>query len=85
MKKLLIASAVIGVLATPSFVGAQSDKSPLPASTGQGFTQEGLKRIDAFFADRFDHGLFVGHEIYGCFAAFAAVLSALSRTLRSRQ
>ncbi|WP_216201697.1 serine hydrolase [Polynucleobacter sp. CS-Odin-A6] len=54
MKKLLIASAVIGTLAIPSFVSAQTSKTPLPLSgaPGQGFTQEGLKRIDAFFADQ---------------------------------
>jgi len=52
MKKILLASAVIGVLATPSFVSAQASKPPLPPASGQGFTQEGLKRIDAFFADQ---------------------------------
>jgi CubicO group peptidase (beta-lactamase class C family) len=54
MKKLLITSAVIGMLAIPSLVYAQSGKNalPLPSSPGQGFSQEGLKRIDAFFADQ---------------------------------
>ena len=31
---------------------AQTSKSPLPLASGQGFTQEGLNRIDAFFADQ---------------------------------
>jgi CubicO group peptidase (beta-lactamase class C family) len=54
MKKLLLASAVIGILAAPSIVCAQTGKSSLPlaSSPGQGFSQEGLKRIDAFFADQ---------------------------------
>lgn len=52
MKKLLIASATIGLLATPSFAWTHSSKSPLPPASGQGFTQEGLKHIDTFFADQ---------------------------------
>lgn len=62
MKKLLIASAIIGVLATPSFAGAQTSKAPLPLSStpGQGFSQEGLKRIDAFFADQIANNQMAG-------------------------
>jgi CubicO group peptidase (beta-lactamase class C family) len=30
--------------------GTKTSTTPLPASNGQGFSQEGLKRIDAFFA-----------------------------------
>ena len=54
MKKLLLASAVIGMLAAPSLAFAQVSKSSLPlaSSPGLGFSQEGLKRIDAFFADQ---------------------------------
>jgi hypothetical protein len=54
MKKLLLASAVIGMLAAPSLASAQVSKSSLPlvSSPGLGFSQEGLKRIDAFFADQ---------------------------------
>ena len=54
MKKLLLASAVIGILASPSLVYAHTGKNPLPlaSSPGQGFSKEGLKRIDAFFADQ---------------------------------
>lgn len=54
MKKLLLASAVIGMLAAPSLAFAQVSKSSLPLASapGLGFSQEGLKRIDAFFADQ---------------------------------
>lgn len=54
MKKLLFAGVVAGLLAGSTLVYAQAGKNPLPmASTpGQGFSQEGLKRIDAFFADQ---------------------------------
>mgnify|MGYP000173787983 FL=1 len=40
-------------ISTPSSYGADSNKSPLPIAspTSQGFTPEGLKRIDNFFAD----------------------------------
>jgi CubicO group peptidase (beta-lactamase class C family) len=54
MKKLLFASVVAGLLAGTSLVYAQASKNPLPMTStpGQGFSQEGLKRIDAFFADQ---------------------------------
>jgi CubicO group peptidase (beta-lactamase class C family) len=54
MKKLLLASAVIGMLAAPSLAFAQVSKNSLPlaSSLGHGFSPEGLKRIDAFFADQ---------------------------------
>jgi CubicO group peptidase (beta-lactamase class C family) len=54
MKKLLFASVVAGLLCGTSLVYAQASKNPLPMTStpGQGFSQEGLKRIDAFFADQ---------------------------------
>jgi len=52
MKKLLFTGVVVGLLAGTTLAYAQTSKSPLPSSAGQGFTQEGLKRIDTFFADQ---------------------------------
>jgi len=52
MKKLLLATAVVGLFSTPTMALAQAGKTPLPVASGQGFSQEGLKRIDAFFADQ---------------------------------
>lgn len=54
MKKLLTAGVIAGLLTGANLVSAQTGKSPLPlaSSPGQGFSQEGLKRIDTFFADQ---------------------------------
>lgn len=52
MKKLLLATAVVGLFSAPTMAQAQAGKTPLPVASGQGFSQEGLKRIDAFFADQ---------------------------------
>jgi len=52
MKKLLLASSAIAILATPGLLMAQTSKSPLPPASGQGFTEKGLKRIDTFFTDQ---------------------------------
>jgi CubicO group peptidase (beta-lactamase class C family) len=52
MKKLLLASSAIAILAAPGLLMAQTSKPPLPIATSQGFTQEGLKRIDTFFVDQ---------------------------------
>ena len=51
MKKLQAASLIAGLLASTAIFAADAPKTPLPISAGQGFSQEGLKRIDAFFAD----------------------------------
>ena len=51
MKKLQAASLIVGILASASIYAADAPKTPLPMNAGQGFSQEGLKRIDAFFAD----------------------------------
>ena len=51
MKKLQAASLIAGLLASASIFAADASKTPLPMNAGQGFSQEGLKRIDAFFAD----------------------------------
>ena len=51
MKKLTAASLIAGLLASASIYAADAPKTPLPMNAGQGFSQEGLKRIDAFFAD----------------------------------
>ena len=51
MKKRQAASLIAGLLISTTIVAADNPKTPLPLSAGQGFTQEGLKRIDAFFAD----------------------------------
>ena len=51
MKKLQAASLIAGLLASASIFAADAPKTPLPMNAGQGFSQEGLKRIDAFFAD----------------------------------
>jgi len=51
MKKLQAASLIAGLLASATIFAADATKTPLPMNAGQGFSQEGLKRIDAFFAD----------------------------------
>ena len=51
MKKLQAASLIAGLLASATIFAADAPKTPLPMNAGQGFSQEGLKRIDAFFAD----------------------------------
>lgn len=51
MKKLQAASLITGLLASAAIFAADAPKTPLPMNAGQGFSQEGLKRIDAFFAD----------------------------------
>jgi CubicO group peptidase (beta-lactamase class C family) len=48
----LIGALSIGLFASQSLFAADLAKSPLPQSPGQGFSQEGLKKIDAFFADQ---------------------------------
>lgn len=54
MKKLLTAGVIAGLLTGANLASAQTGKLPLPLATspGQGFSQEGLKRIDTFFADQ---------------------------------
>jgi len=51
MKKLQAAILIVGLLASASIFAVDAPKTPLPMNAGQGFSQEGLKRIDAFFAD----------------------------------
>jgi CubicO group peptidase (beta-lactamase class C family) len=51
MKTFQAASLIAGLLASASIFAADAPKTPLPMNAGQGFSQEGLKRIDAFFAD----------------------------------
>jgi CubicO group peptidase (beta-lactamase class C family) len=48
-----LSAGLIGLLASGAIYAADA-KAPLPLSgtPGQGFTQDGLKRIDAFFADQ---------------------------------
>ena len=58
MKKSQAISLIGGVFASlmtsAALFAADTSKAPLPLSTtpGQGFSQEGLKRIDTFFADQ---------------------------------
>jgi CubicO group peptidase (beta-lactamase class C family) len=54
MKKMQTISFMAGVLISTALFAADTSKAPLPLSStpGQGFSQEGLKRIDAFFADQ---------------------------------
>ena len=58
MKKLQAISLSValsaGLLTSATLFAADTSKAPLPlsATPGQGFSQEGLKRIDAFFADQ---------------------------------
>jgi CubicO group peptidase (beta-lactamase class C family) len=54
MKKMQTISFMAGVLVSTALFAADTSKAPLPLSSapGQGFNQEGLKRIDAFFADQ---------------------------------
>ena len=50
----LAATLSFGLMTTGAGYAADTSKAPLPLSStpGQGFTQEGLKRIDAFFVDQ---------------------------------
>ena len=58
MKKLqaisLIGGLFAGLMTSATLFAADTSKAPLPlsATPGQGFSQEGLKRIDTFFADQ---------------------------------
>ena len=54
MRKMQATSLIAGLLVSASLFAADTSKAPLPlsATPGQGFSQEGLKRIDAFFADQ---------------------------------
>ncbi|MBU3631351.1 serine hydrolase [Polynucleobacter sp. AP-Melu-500A-A1] len=60
MKKLQAASLIAGLLASASIFAADAPKTPLPMNAGQGFSQEGLKRIDAFFADEISNNRMPG-------------------------
>lgn len=51
MKRLQATSLVAGLLVSATLFAADAPKTPLPMNAGKGFSQEGLKRIDAFFAD----------------------------------
>jgi CubicO group peptidase (beta-lactamase class C family) len=53
MKKLQTAGLLAGLLLSSALFAADNSKAPLPlsATPGQGFTKEGLQRIDAFFAN----------------------------------
>ena len=53
MKKLQTAGLLAGLLLSSALFAADNSKAPLPLSPtpGQGFTKEGLQRIDAFFAN----------------------------------
>ena len=56
MKKLqqisLALGLSIGLLNSANTLAADASKPPLPLSPGQGFSQDGLKKIDAFFAEQ---------------------------------
>lgn len=54
MKKLLTVSIIASLLTGVTLASAQTVKPSLPlaSSPGQGFSKEGLQRIDAFFADQ---------------------------------
>ena len=51
MKKLQATGLIAGLLVSATLFAADAPKTPLPMYAGKGFSQEGLKRIDAFFAD----------------------------------
>ena len=51
MKKLQATGLIAGLLVSATLFAADAPKTPLPMNAGKGFSQEGLKRIDAFFAD----------------------------------
>ena len=53
MKKLQTAGLLAGLMLSSALFAADNSKVPLPlsATPGQGFTKEGLQRIDAFFAN----------------------------------
>ena len=51
MNVLKAASLLATLLASTALSAAQAT-SPLPAAQGKGFTQEGIAKIDGFFADQ---------------------------------
>ena len=58
MKKLNVvhslgsmSALLLGLFAAQAIYAAGISSSPLPQSLGQGFNQDGLKRIDAYFAE----------------------------------
>ena len=53
MKKLQTAGLLAGLMLSSALFAADNSRVPLPlsATPGQGFTKEGLQRIDAFFAN----------------------------------
>lgn len=51
MNKLQATGLIAGLLVSATLFAADAPKTPLPMNAGKGFSQEGLKRIDAFFAD----------------------------------
>ena len=51
MKKLQATGLIAGLLVSATLFAEDASKTPLPMNAGKGFSQEGLKRIDAFFAD----------------------------------
>jgi CubicO group peptidase (beta-lactamase class C family) len=51
MKKIQATGLIAGLLVSATLFAADAPKTPLPMNAGKGFSQEGLKRIDAFFAD----------------------------------
>ena len=45
----LMSALLLGLFAAQTIYAAGISSSPLPQSLGQGFNQDGLKRIDAYF------------------------------------
>lgn len=68
MKKTLYLCLLVGMLASPAIYAADNAKFPLPFGNGQGegFTPEGLRRIDNFFADQI-----AGNQMAGAVLAVA--------------
>ena len=48
----LMSALLLGLLTAQTVSAASMSSSPLPQNLGQGLNQEGLKRIDAYFADQ---------------------------------
>jgi len=48
----LVSALFLGLIFSQSIYASNANNSPLPQNPGQGFNPDGLKRIDAYFADQ---------------------------------
>jgi CubicO group peptidase (beta-lactamase class C family) len=56
----LVSTVLLGLICHQPIQAANPNSTPLPLVPGQGFNQEGLKKIDAFFADQISNNQLPG-------------------------